>query len=183
MPDRVLENRLLCNACEFGQTSSPYSNCSLYVVHLLAVTPFVQVWVIPPMPNHIISFWGRRVLFGFTNAYSICKRWRSFLGVDRRFLPYVPCVGNGRADHARYFASGILARSMVMTYYSSQLRIQSGYSRQQPSTYLEKRRYFTGPGRKVTFHRCASSTKFLSGVGDFRPGLCRPGRPHSDIGL
>src|SRR5271170_7646561 len=33
------KNRLLCNACEFGQASFPYSNCSLYLVHLLAVTP------------------------------------------------------------------------------------------------------------------------------------------------
>jgi len=59
--------------------------------------------------------------------------------------------------------------SMVVTYYSSQLRIQSGYSRQQPSTYLEKQRYFTAR-EKDTCHRCASfSTKFLSGAADFPP--------------
>lgn len=46
--------------------------------------------------------------------------------------------------------------SMVMTYYSSQLHIQSGYSRQQPSTYLEKRRYFMAR-EKFTCHRCAST--------------------------
>jgi hypothetical protein len=44
--------------------------------------------------------------------------------------------------------------SMVMTYYSSQLRIQSGYSRQQPSTYLEKQKVFHGQGERHVSPLC-----------------------------
>ena len=70
---------------------------------------------------------------------------------------------------------------MVMTYYSGQLRIQSGYSKQQPITYLEKRRYFTAR-EKVTCHRCASFYEnFLAVWETSALAYVDPGRPHLAI--
>jgi len=139
-----LKNRLLCNACEFGQTSSPYSNCSLYSVPPSGCDAFVQVWVIPSDAQSYYLLLGTQGTFWFYECLFHLQALALVLGVDRRTSLMCRASGMaGRIMHGTLLLLFWRDPSMVVTYCSNQLRIQSGYSRQQPSTYLEKRRYFT----------------------------------------
>ena len=152
LPDRVLKNRLLCNACEFGQTSFPYSNCFLIFWSTFWLRCLRSSLGNLSDAQSYYLLLGTQGTFWFYECLFHLQALALVLGVDRRSSLTCRASGMaGRIMHGTLLLIFWRDPSMVVTYYSSQLRIQSGYSRQQPSTYLEKRRYFTGPGRKVTF--------------------------------
>jgi hypothetical protein len=108
------------------------------------------------------------VLFGFMNAYSICKRWRSFLGVDRlSFHMY----------HAAGMAGPTMHGTLLLVFWHDPSTVDDLL--QWPAShpvwgqtavkYIFRETRAFHEKEEVTCHSCASSVKFLSGGGDFSP--------------